>query len=151
MNSIKAVLKFLNLTDFEGNISLSNLAVLGCLLKVVLAPQLSITEIGALAAALGNYSAKRFEIRKANEIQNDFSAAIMATKNAKEELVSESSASLDMMAKDLEMIKSTHEKVLQQSDEFREQQDKIQRQSEEMKKIISEANLQKAFRGGNKV
>ena len=56
----------LNLTERGNNkISLSNLMVLVCIVKVAMAPVISITEIGALFLSVLNYAHKRFEANKA--------------------------------------------------------------------------------------
>ncbi len=47
-----------------GNLSLTNLAVMVCIVKIAIAPQISIPEIGALLLSLLNYGHKRFETNK---------------------------------------------------------------------------------------
>lgn len=57
----------------DGQLSLSNLAVLVVLVKLALAPQFSMTEIGALFIALMNYSGKKIINSKAEKEQEAFS------------------------------------------------------------------------------
>lgn len=60
MDKIKSILNFLNVLDSEGKLSITNLAVIIVLVKLVIAPTASITEAGALLVALANYAHKRF-------------------------------------------------------------------------------------------
>lgn len=53
------ILKFFNLLDAAGNLSISNIAVLIVLAKLTMAPTVSITEAGMLLITLGNYAVKR--------------------------------------------------------------------------------------------
>lgn len=57
---MKRLLTFLNLLDNSGNLSITNVAVIICLVKIAMASQFSGTEVGALVATLLNYSHKRF-------------------------------------------------------------------------------------------
>lgn len=57
---MKRLLTFLNLLDNSGNLSITNVAVIICLVKIAMASQFSGTEVGALIATLLNYSHKRF-------------------------------------------------------------------------------------------
>ena len=59
MAVLEKVVNFLNLTDAAGKLSITNLAVLICLVKLAISPSASITEAGALLAALVNYGHKR--------------------------------------------------------------------------------------------
>lgn len=52
-------LLFLNLLDVQGNLSITNIAVIVCVTKIALAPQFSIAECGALMVSLLNYAHKR--------------------------------------------------------------------------------------------
>lgn len=55
----KRVLNFLSLLDRDGNLSISNVAVIVCVTKIAAAPKFSIEEVGALLVALLNYAHKR--------------------------------------------------------------------------------------------
>lgn len=57
---MKRALSFLNLLDSSGNLSITNIAVIICLVKMAMAAQFSGTEVGALTATLLNYGHKRF-------------------------------------------------------------------------------------------
>ena len=63
----KRLLKFLNLTDRQGNLSITNIAVIVCITKVAIAPTFTITEVGALMLSLINYAHKRVETNKNKE------------------------------------------------------------------------------------
>lgn len=54
------VLTFLNLLDSDGNLSITNVAVIVCVTKLAIAPEFSIAEVGALLCSLLNYSHKRY-------------------------------------------------------------------------------------------
>lgn len=53
------VLSFFNLLDAEGNLSITNLAVIVVLVKLAISPSASLTEAGTLLIALANYAHKR--------------------------------------------------------------------------------------------
>jgi predicted membrane protein len=57
---MKRALLFLNLLDCNGNLSITNIAVIICLVKIATAAQFTGTEVGALIATLLNYAHKRF-------------------------------------------------------------------------------------------
>jgi hypothetical protein len=63
MTYIKSVLAFLNILDREGNLSITNLAVIITLTKLAIAPQASLVDTGTLLIALANYSHKRLVTR----------------------------------------------------------------------------------------
>ncbi len=53
------LLNFLNLLDAEGKLSITNIAVVICLVKVAMAAQFTGLEVGGLVATLLNYGHKR--------------------------------------------------------------------------------------------
>lgn len=53
------ILTFLNLLDFEGRLSITNLAVIITLFKLATSPSASLTEAGMLLCTLANYALKR--------------------------------------------------------------------------------------------
>lgn len=59
MDKITRAMNFLNLLDAQSKLSITNLAVIICLLKLVFSPSASITEAGTLLVALANYAHKR--------------------------------------------------------------------------------------------
>lgn len=61
---LNKAIKFLNLTDFEGRLSITNVAVYIALIKLATAPAINITEAGTLLVALINYSYKKHLISK---------------------------------------------------------------------------------------
>jgi hypothetical protein len=56
---MKRVLSFLNLIDSEGNLSITNAAVIICVTKMAIMPTFSMTEVTALLVAMLNYAHKR--------------------------------------------------------------------------------------------
>lgn len=60
LSGIKQLANFLNLLDAQGKLSITNVAVIVCLLKLAFAPAASITEAGTLLVALANYAHKRY-------------------------------------------------------------------------------------------
>lgn len=65
LDLIGPLLRRLNLLEYRGDkLSLTNLAVFVCVVKVALAPAISVPEIGALLLSLLNYGHKRFENSK---------------------------------------------------------------------------------------
>lgn len=65
MPSMQQVLTFFNMTDREGNLSITNIAMIVLIAKIALAPAVSIAEVAAFFIALLNYSHKRYEASKA--------------------------------------------------------------------------------------
>jgi hypothetical protein len=59
LEKVIKVCNFLNLIDSQGRLSVTNLAVLVCLIKLSFTSGASITEMGTLLAALANYAHKR--------------------------------------------------------------------------------------------
>ncbi len=53
------LLRFFNLIDNDGNLSITNVAVIVCITKMALASQFSGMDVGALLATLLNYAHKR--------------------------------------------------------------------------------------------
>lgn len=64
MNKLQAVLDWLRITE-DGQVSLTNVALLVVLAKVVLAPTVGLTEISALLLGLLNYQSHRVIDNKA--------------------------------------------------------------------------------------
>lgn len=60
-------MRFLNLLDTSGNISITNLAVIITLFKLVISPSASITEAGILLVTLSNYAHKRLINKQQSE------------------------------------------------------------------------------------
>lgn len=56
----KQLANFMSLLDAQGKLSITNVAVIVCLLKLAFAPAASITEAGTLLVALANYAHKRY-------------------------------------------------------------------------------------------
>ena len=59
LEKVIKVCNFLNLLDSQGRLSITSLAVLVCLVKLLLSSGASITEVSTLLAALANYAHKR--------------------------------------------------------------------------------------------
>ena len=56
---MKRLLTFLNLLDNNSNLSITNVAVVICLVKMALSAQFNGMDVGALMATLLNYAHKR--------------------------------------------------------------------------------------------
>lgn len=56
---MRKLLKFLNLIDFEGNLSITNIAVIVGITKMAFASQFSSVDAVALVGTLLNYAHKR--------------------------------------------------------------------------------------------
>lgn len=115
----KELLDFLNLLDHKKRLSISNAAVVICVIKIALAPQVSLVDAGALLVALLNYSHKRLE----------------ANKTAKEIKALEQSNTLQ---KDVDNI-------IQELQEVKELHDTVSKQAEDTRKALSNANITAAF------
>lgn len=115
------VLKFLNLLDKDNNLSLTNVSVLVCIVKMCI-PGSSIVDVGALLLALINYSHKRFESNK-------------AIKEAKADVV-QPIADLTPILKEIESLKIEHERIT--------------KLAEETQSTLSKVNLGLAFQPRNK-
>lgn len=95
MNSkFSKILKFLNLTDFRGNLSITNIAVIIMVTKLAFLQSFSLTEVSAFLIAMLSYSHKRYEsaraenkvnrtstelFKKVEELQNKVSAIDLKT------------------------------------------------------------------------
>lgn len=67
----KGILKFFNLLDSEGHLSITNLSVVIVLIKLIYSPSTSITEAGLLLITLSNYAHKRIVNRNNQESEED--------------------------------------------------------------------------------
>lgn len=64
MSKSRKLLKFFNLVDRAGDLSITNIAVIVMVVKMAVAPQFTITECGALLVTLLNYGHKRYQSSK---------------------------------------------------------------------------------------
>ncbi len=96
LDLIGPLFKRLSLQERNGNLSLTNLAVAVCIVKIAIAPVISIPEIGALLLSLLNYGHKRYEANKV--IKAELDRQVMVD--------SEQSKSLSEQAKALEELSS---------------------------------------------
>jgi hypothetical protein len=72
MQKLTRILTFFRLVDeHDGNISLTNVALIVCTFRFITAPAASITELAAVLATLTNYTAKKVINSKAKETQGD--------------------------------------------------------------------------------
>lgn len=60
MDKIYAVLQFFRLLDESNRLSLTNLAVAGSFIAMLLRPEVALTDVATFAASLIGYGAKRF-------------------------------------------------------------------------------------------
>lgn len=119
---INKVVRFINITDHEGQLSITNLAVYICVAKVAISPTLAPEEIGALIAVLLNYSHKRRETRKAIELEKDLE---------KDNEVVHLKDDIHLMKEDIAAINNNYASVA--------------KASEEARKMMSEVHMAKAF------
>lgn len=110
-------LRFLGLLDRFNKLSLTNLAVWICVVKIALSPDASLVELGALMIALANYAHKRHENAKA-ESSVVVPAGVVPV-------------DLSPLQSQLDALKADHES--------------IQKMAEETKKLLSNSNLAAAF------
>lgn len=96
MVPMEKVMKYLNLLDSSGNLSITNLAVLITLVRLAISPSASITEAGSLLVALASYSHKRYITAKSKDqvidIQDQINQALAETTSKLSELESKTSA-----------------------------------------------------------
>lgn len=123
MESIKfifnRILKFLNLSDRGGNLSITNIAVIVLITKIALAPTVDWQAAGALMVALLNYAHKRKESAQAEAELNKVSEYVDVK---------------DQVSKAVEKVESLaklHETVA--------------KQAEDTKSMLSKSNLSGAF------
>lgn len=60
MDKLLRVLQFFRVTDEQGNLSLTNIALVATLVRALLLPQLAVQDIVAVAATIAGYQFKRF-------------------------------------------------------------------------------------------
>lgn len=66
LKASQPILRFLNLLDYEGNLSISNIAVIVLITKIAVSPLDWPTAAGLMIALL-NYHGKRITIKKSGE------------------------------------------------------------------------------------
>lgn len=113
------ILKFLNLSDRGGNLSITNIAVIVLITKIALAPTVDWQAAGALMVALLNYAHKRKESAQAEAELNKVSEYVDVK---------------DQVSKAVEKVESLaklHETVA--------------KQAEDTKSMLSKSNLSGAF------
>ena len=115
----KGILKFFNLLDRNNRLSISNVAVIVCVVKVAVAPQVSIVDAGALLVTLLNYSHKRSEANKAAKDEQALEQANTAQKG------------VDELKVEIESLKELHDTISKQADDTR--------------KALNNANITAAF------
>lgn len=59
MEKIISTLRFLRIVDSEGNISLSNIAMVATLVRLLVAPATSVADLVAFLGTVANYSIRR--------------------------------------------------------------------------------------------
>jgi hypothetical protein len=86
------LLNWLRITDEQGNLSITNVAVLIVLIKLAIAPAVSLTEVGGLLIALANYSSKKLIKIKQEPVQSVDNERIKTLTAALEEVKSKQSS-----------------------------------------------------------
>ena len=100
-----ALLNWCNLLDRSKKLSITNLAVLICVAKMAIAPQVSLVDAGMLLISLLNYGHKRSEGNKA------------AKEERKELVVSAIQEQIDSMQSKIEDTVKLNETTLKQAEE----------------------------------
>lgn len=126
----KNILRFFNLLDRSNHLSITNVAVIVCVTKMAIAPQVSIVDAGALLISLLNYGHKRMEANKASkeEAQSAVQAEFQEIKSAMTKVVDVQ----NKITQDVSQMKATSELV--------------EKQAQETKKLLSNSNLAQAFK-----
>ncbi len=132
---IKKALQFLNLLDNEGKISITNISIFLVLLKG-LATSFGMQEVVVFIGLLMNYVHKRYVNNKAIS-DTDYQEQMQGLLSV-----------IDGMKEDLSKQKASTEADIQS---FKESHDKMTKQAEEVKKLISESNISRAFNPRNKM
>ncbi len=121
----KRILKFFNLVDRGGDLSITNIALIILLTKLAIMPTLALPDVAAFFVVLLNYGHKRLESNKAIKEQ-----AILANKT------------IEDLAKELEEVKqSTHDELAK----LKDLNVLVAKQAEDTKKVISTQVVQQAF------
>lgn len=131
----KKIIKFLNILDADGKLSISNIALLLVLLKGV-ATSFGMQDLVVFLGLLINYIHKRYTINK----------AIDSTKN--DDAIFELYQGIDLLKQDFSEHK---EEINKDLSTYKDSYEKVAKQSEEVKKLISDSNLSRAFNPRNKM
>lgn len=75
MQSVTKLLRGLRLTDEDGSLSLTSVALLVVLVKTAMAPSMSMEDVGLFLAAVSQYSAKKYFKGKAQAADTSESVA----------------------------------------------------------------------------
>lgn len=113
----KKILKFFQLTDRAGDLSITNIALIVMITKLAVAPTFTIPEIAAFFIALLNYSHKRLESNKAiknDKLQEDVAAISTALNNLKEQVADNSKLAETIQKQSDEVQKIVNANALQQ-------------------------------------
>lgn len=124
-NVAKNVLKFFNLLDRGNKLSITNVAVIVCVTKMAIAPQVTIVDAGMLLISLLNYSHKRSESNKA------------AMKDQQDDLASFKEA--------VTKVVEVQNTITQDMVNVKQVAETISKQAEETKSVLSKLNLGQAF------
>lgn len=125
MRLFKRLAKFLNLLDRGGNLSISNVAVIICITKMAIAPQVSIVDAGALLISLLNYGHKRAESNKVEKTNKE--------------------QELSTLKETLEKVVEVQNKITSDMSEIKANSHKLQDITEQAQKLVSNSNLAAAF------
>lgn len=118
MKQFHKLLKFLNLTDRGGDLSITNIAVIVIITKMALAPFDWVTAAGLMISLL-NYAHKRSETNKSVK-----EAKIIEDAN-------QTKSELEALKEEVAQVKSLHDVVAKQADDTR--------------KALNNANITAAF------
>lgn len=70
-SNIKRVAQFLRITDDNGNVSITNIALVAVLVKLMLTPQLATADLLAFVASMVGYNVKRFAVNPNATAEDD--------------------------------------------------------------------------------
>lgn len=71
MEKLLRVVKFLRLIDDQGDISITNVALIGVLAKLLLTPQIATADLLAFVATMVGYNVKRFAVNPNAAVSED--------------------------------------------------------------------------------
>lgn len=120
MTKIYTILKFLNILDKQGNLSITNILVLSLGIKLLIASQTELSDTLILLIPIISYMQKRYETNKAIKQVTDITELSKLTDQ------------VSLITKELNEIQQLNEDIKKQSDDVR--------------KLINNNNLSHAFK-----
>lgn len=125
------ILKFLSLSDYQGNLSISNIAVIIIITKMAIAPFDWVTA-ASLMIALLNYSHKR---KESNE----------KIKGISDTIIKELTGSNKELAEQVEATQKQVKSVVDKLSQYTEDHEAVAKSVEEVKSTVSKSSLVNAL------